>query len=223
VTHHDLYSLNRVSLRKRGATVLHEITASIRQGACTAVVGPSGAGKTTLLRLLTRLEHPDHGTVLCDGVPLADHDVLALRRRVQFVAQRGTVLTGHVLAELRLAQPGLTEDHATELLAAAALPARYLHRPTTGLSGGETQRLCLARALAMAPEALILDEPTSALDITTVTTVLHTLREFVDTGGTVVLVSHDDAVVRALADASIALRRGTLDSAAVLGDLGEVS
>jgi putative ABC transport system ATP-binding protein len=178
-----------------------------------------------MLRLFTRLERPDSGTVTLDGIPLDGHDVLALRRRVQFVAQRAVVLTDLVLDELRLADPELTEDDALALLADAALPARFLHRPTAGLSGGEAQRLCLARSLAMRPDVLVLDEPTSALDTKAGVAVVRTLRTFVDAGGTAVLVSHDQQVVAALADDTIALRRGTLDTtlSAPTADLGEAS
>lgn len=204
--------------------VLHGITASVRAGRGTAIVGPSGAGKSTMLRLFTRLELPDSGTVALDGIPLDDHDVLALRRRVQFVAQRAVVLTDLVLDELRLADPELTEDDALDLLARAALPARFLHRPTAGLSGGEAQRLSLARALAMRPDVLVLDEPTSALDATAGVRVVGALQEFLATGGTVVLVSHDERVVDALAEDRIALRRGTLDhTRPTTAELGEAS
>jgi putative ABC transport system ATP-binding protein len=168
--------------------------------------------------MLTRLELPDEGLVSFDGLPLEDHDVLALRRRVQFVAQRAVILTDLVLDELRLGAPELTEDEAEGLLKKAALPRRYLRRSTAGLSGGETQRLCFARALALRPEVLILDEPTSALDTASAAAIIHTVREFVTDGGTVVLVSHDPSVIEALAEDRLALRRGTIDDGeAVLG------
>jgi putative ABC transport system ATP-binding protein len=116
-------------------------------GVCTALVGPSGAGKSTLLRLLNRLEEPSGGTVCLQNRPLADWDVLALRRRVGLVAQQPVLLTDHVADDLRVGRPDLGEDQAARLLRQVGLPTAMLSRPTVGLSGGEAQRVCLARAL----------------------------------------------------------------------------
>ena len=86
------FELDRVTVERGPARLLDAVTARIEAGRCTAVVGPSGAGKSTLLRLLNRLEEPSAGRVLLDGVPLAELDVLRLRRRVALVAQRPTLL-----------------------------------------------------------------------------------------------------------------------------------
>ncbi|MEN3615731.1 ATP-binding cassette domain-containing protein [Plantactinospora sp. ZYX-F-223] len=197
----------------------------IGAGRCTAIVGPSGAGKSTLLRTLIRLEEPDIGNIRLRGVPLREVDVLSLRRRVQLVSQQPVVLTTTVLDELRAGVPALPEAAARRLLDQVALPAEvYLRRATSGLSGGEAQRLCLARALALEPQALLLDEPTSALDATATAAIVRAVHGVVAAGHTVVLVSHDQAVRDALASSQIPLepRAATGVAAAVpemIGDL----
>src|SRR5262249_37785035 len=154
-----------------------------------------GSGKSTLLRLLNRLVEPTAGRVLLNGVPLPALEVLGLRRRVGLVAQQPVLLADRVADDLRVGRPELDDDRAAELLARVGLPAGFEERGTRGLSGGEAQRVCLARALAVEPEVLLLDEPTSALDGVNVAVVADLAREHVAGGGTVVLVSHDLAVI----------------------------
>ncbi|MGI5218051.1 ABC transporter ATP-binding protein [Nocardia sp. CA-290969] len=206
-----VYEVRGVRVRRGGNTVLDEVDADIPGGVCTVLTGASGAGKSALLRLLIRLDDPDAGHITLDGTDLTAHDVLALRRRVQLVAQQPILLTDSVLGELRTARPDLTETRAEVLLARAGLPARFLGRATSGLSGGEAARVCLARALAMGPQVLLADEPTAALDDTATRAVEHLLAEFVTGGGTVVLVSHDPAQIRRLAGQVIVLDHGRRD------------
>ncbi|MEV4644832.1 ABC transporter ATP-binding protein [Saccharopolyspora sp. NPDC049357] len=197
----ELFSLSAVTVHRHGTTVINDVSLRIDEHRCTALLGPSGSGKTTLLRLLTRFEDPDDGHLTFRGTRLDQLDVLALRRRVQFIAQRPTLLTDTVLDELRVANPLLNEAEAAELLLQAALPPEiFLHRSTQGLSGGEAQRLCLARGLALRPEALLLDEPTSALDHTSADAIATTVRRFIADGGSAVMVSHDHRLVEDLAD-----------------------
>jgi UDP-glucose/iron transport system ATP-binding protein len=208
-----LFSLEQVTVRRGGALLLDEVSCQISAGMVTAVTGPSGAGKTTLLRLLNRLEEPDTGRVCLDGRPLPDLDVLALRRRVALVGQAPVLLTGQVLDELRAGQPGLDQDEAAGLLDQAGLPPAMLTRGTAGLSGGEAQRLCLARALAAAPQVLLLDEPTSALDAASARAIEQLAASYTAAGGTVVLVSHDTALTRRIAARILELRAGQLTPA----------
>jgi putative ABC transport system ATP-binding protein len=205
-----LFTLEGVAVRRAGALLLDEVTWHIPAGACTAVTGPSGAGKTTLLRLLNRLEEPDSGRICLHGQPLPDLDVLALRRRIALVAQAPVLLTGHVLDELRAGQPGLDRDQAAGLLDQVSLPTAMLTRSTAGLSGGEAQRLCLARALAAHPHVLLLDEPTSALDAGSARAVEQVAESFVADGGSVVLVSHDPGQTSRIARQVLVLHAGQL-------------
>lgn len=213
------FALDQVSVTSGGTTVLDGVSAQIPARTCTAVVGPSGAGKTTLLRLLTRLTEPTAGRVLLDRTPLPDLDVLALRRRVGLVAQRPVLLTERVTEELRVGRADLPDARIAELLSTVGLPPAFAGRRTAELSGGEAQRVCLARALAVQPQALLLDEPTSALDGVNAALIADLARGHVAGGGTVVLVSHDLTVVRAVAGWALVLADGRLVAAGLPADI----
>jgi putative ABC transport system ATP-binding protein len=173
-------------------------------------VGPSGAGKSTLLRLLNRFEDPSAGEVRLHDRPLPSYDVQELRRRVGLVAQTPVLLTAQVLDDLRLGRPDLPDDEAAELLRRVGLPAGFVRRETAGLSGGEAQRVCLARALAVRPEALLLDEPTSALDADSAALVEQVVEDLISGGITVVLVTHAPPQARRLAQEIITLEGGRI-------------
>jgi putative ABC transport system ATP-binding protein len=206
-----LFSLDAVTVRRGEALPLHDVTLTLQPGLATALVGPSGAGKSTLLRLLNRLEEPSTGTVSLHGRPLPSYDVLALRRRVGLLQQAPVILEPTVLADLRLGRLALSDDEAATLLARVGLaPEIFLRRPTEGLSGGEAQRVCLARALAVGPEVLLLDEPTSALDSFAAATVETAVRGLLADGLSVVMVSHDLRQAQRLADRVVVLMAGRL-------------
>jgi putative ABC transport system ATP-binding protein len=211
-------ALDDVRVVRGDVAVLDGITAQIAPGRCTALAGPSGAGKSTLLRLLDRLEEPTSGSVLLHGRPLPSYDVLEVRRRVGLVQQAPVLLGATVLDDLRTGRPTLDEDEARELLARAGLAEQSLDRATASLSGGEAQRLCLARALAVGPEVLLLDEPTSALDAVAAMSVERVVRALVADGLTAVLVSHDLRQARRLADDVVVLRAGRIEEAGPAAD-----
>ncbi len=209
-TDRPVLALDRVGVVKGTARLLIDVTATIGSGRCTALVGPSGAGKSTLLRLLNRFDDPSEGSVRFHGQDLLDLDVLDLRRRVGLVAQRPTLLEATVREELRVAVPDLPDDTAEELLRRTGLDETFHHRVSSTLSGGEAQRVCLARALTVDPEVLLLDEPTSSLDAASAAAVEDTIRSLADEGLTVVLVSHDREQAHRLADHVIVLDNGRL-------------
>jgi putative ABC transport system ATP-binding protein len=213
------FILEGVTVAHGQARILDEVCEHIEPGRTTAIVGPSGAGKSTLLRVLNRLEEPTSGQVLLDGVPLPEWDVLDVRRRVGLVAQRPVLLTDHVTAELRVGAPALGDDQVVKLLERVGLARSFAQRRTTELSGGEAQRVCLARSLAVQPEALLLDEPTSALDGLNTTVVGQVVHDHVAVGGTVVVVSHDLSVVRRIASRVIVLACGRVVEAGSPGDV----
>jgi putative ABC transport system ATP-binding protein len=215
----DGFLLERVSVVRGAATVLSQVSAHLPGGRCSAVTGASGSGKTTLLRLLNRLVDPTAGRVLLDGMVLAELDVLALRRRVGLVAQTPVLLTGSVLDEVRVGRPDLSAGLVTELLARVGLSQQFAARPTAALSSGEAQRLCLARSLAVDPEVLLLDEPTSALDGPSATIIAALVRDHVNRGGTVVLVSHDPALIGGVAERVLELDQGRLIADGRPGDI----
>ena len=203
-----MLTLDDVCVERGGVTVLSHVSAQLQPGRCTAVAGPSGAGKSTLLRLLDRLLEPTSGRVLLRGRPLPSYDVLELRRRVGLVQQAPVLLGETVLADLRTGNARLTAEEAQVLLQRAGLGDQRLDRQTSSLSGGEAQRLCLARALAVGPEVLLLDEPTSALDSVAAMAVERVIRSLVAEGLTAVLVSHDLAQARRIADDVVVLHAG---------------
>jgi len=204
----ELFSFDHVVVERDGHRILDLVGDHLHAGHCTAIVGPSGAGKTTLLRLLNRFEEPTSGRVLHDGRPLTDYDVRALRRRVGLVQQRPVLLADTVGEELRMGGTALVDEQAHSLLARVALGRLALDRPTAGLSGGEAQRLCLGRALAVGPEALLLDEPTSALDDAAAAEIDVVVRDLVSHGLSAVLVTHDLSRAARLSDDVLVLHDG---------------
>jgi putative ABC transport system ATP-binding protein len=210
--------LEQIGVSYGEKAVFTDITAALPSGRCTAIVGPSGVGKTTLLRLLNRLAEPSSGRILLDGVPIAELDVLELRRRVGLIPQRPTLVEEIVVDEVRMGRRGLTDAEVLALLARAGLPESFLHRQCRELSGGEAQRVCLARGLAVRPQVLVLDEPTSALDEVAAAAVGKLIGEHTGAGGGVVLVSHDSTFVGTVADDILLLDDGRL---ARLGEFGE--
>ena len=207
------FTLDAITATRGPVRLLDRVSGCIEAGRCTAVVGPSGAGKSTLLRVLNRLEEPTAGRVLLDGRPIGEMDVPALRRRVGLVAQQPVLLTDRVADELRVGRHDLAAEQSSALLQRVGLPVDFATRPTAELSGGEAQRLCLARALAVEPEVLLLDEPTSAWDGLTAALIADLAHDHVVGGGTVVLVSHDLAVVRRVAHHVLVLHGGRLVAA----------
>jgi putative ABC transport system ATP-binding protein len=184
--------------------VLKDITLEIAAGSVVAIVGPSGSGKTTLLALLAGLDRPTAGEVWVDGRNLAalDEDALARFRgeQVGFVFQSFHLiptLTARENVQVPLELRGEeAETRARELLARVGLEGREHHYPAQ-LSGGEQQRVAVARAFSNRPKLLFADEPTGNLDQQTGATVIELLlelnREF---GTTTVLVTHDIELAR---------------------------
>jgi putative ABC transport system ATP-binding protein len=202
-------SLERVSASYGAAPILTDISVTFPGGRCAAVVGPSGTGKTTLLRLLNRLDEPSGGRILLDDISITQFPAPDLRRRVGLVPQRPTLLTDIVADEIQVGRADLGSDRIDTLLARVGLPD-FRDRRCLELSGGQAQRVCLARALAVEPEVLLLDEPTSALDAESAAAVGTLIREHTASGGGVILVSHDTAFVTGVADDIWTLQHGHL-------------
>jgi putative ABC transport system ATP-binding protein len=195
-----------VVVTRSGRCVLDHLSATFAAGRITAVAGPSGSGKTTMLRLINRLSLPDAGVVRYRGADVADLDPLALRRRVGMVFQRPTAFPGTVRANLAEGAPDADGTYAVALEQAALDPA-LIDRDTAQLSGGELQRVCLARTLVTRPEALLLDEPTSSLDEDSARAFERAARPLADGGTTIVWVTHDRAQLERVADAVFEIGR----------------
>jgi putative ABC transport system ATP-binding protein len=202
------FTLSSVSVPGESRLRLAEVTLTVPDRGITAVTGPSGAGKSTLLRLCNRLIAPGAGRVAYRGTDLAETDPLALRRRVGMVFQRPVPFAGTVRDNLRVAAPRAPDPALRALLERCELDGGMLDRVADTLSGGEQQRMSLARTLATGPETLLMDEPTSSLDEQAATRLERLIAQRADEGVPVLLVSHDAAQVRRLADHVVVLDRG---------------
>jgi len=207
------FEFERVTVVRAGRRVLDEVTALIPAAGITVVSGPSGAGKTTLLRLCNRLEVPDTGTVSYRGQPLDALDPLLLRRRVGMVFQRPIPFPGTVADNLAIAHPDASAGELSTALQRVALDPGLLGQQARTLSGGELQRMCLARTLVTKPETLLLDEPTSALDAQPKRIFENTARDLAGQGITIIWVTHDDAQASRVADRAYQLCDGHLTAA----------
>ncbi|MGC2655702.1 MAG: phosphate ABC transporter ATP-binding protein [Mycobacterium sp.] len=204
-----LFGFVDVVVERNGTRALDGFTAAVPEQGVTALFGPSGSGKSTLLRLCNRLEMPTSGRVLFRGTDITGIDPLWLRRQVGMCFQRPTPFTGTVADNLRVADPEASEAQMREMLTRVALTGSWLSRDATALSGGEAQRMCLARTLMAQPRVLLLDEPTSAVDADAARVIEAAVRTLADERGIAVLwVSHDHAQVERLADRVFGIKHG---------------
>lgn len=205
-----LFGIDGLTVARDNTRLLDDVTTDIPGTGVTTVIGASGSGKSTLLRCLNLLESPTSGRIAYRGADLATLDPRTLRRKVAMVFQKPTVFAGTVADNLRTADPQLSDSSAGALLKRVGLPPDALSRVADTMSGGEAQRLCLARALATAPEVLLADEATSALDEAS-TAILEDLALQLATDGTpVVWVTHDMGQMHRIADQVIRLDHGRL-------------
>lgn len=218
----SLFSLDGVGLRIGDTTILHDVDVELPSSGISVLVGPSGSGKSTLLRLLNRLEVPTTGTVRFHGDDVLGLDPQRLRCRVGMVFQKPTVFDGTGFDNLAVADPSIDRSRASDLLDRVGLQPALLDREASDLSGGEAQRLCLARTLATGPEVILLDEPTSALDRESVHVIEHLARALVDDGIVQIWVSHDREQVQRLADWVIRMEDGTVAESGTSDAMGHV-
>ena len=216
--------------------VLRDISFSLEEGQAMAIIGSSGSGKTTLLRCLNFLETPDGGSIAVRGETLFDaadpstHSERDIRKKrlhfgmvfqsfnlfPQYTALQNVMLAEELLAKER---PDLKQNrkqildgieaHAQALLADMGLADRAGHYPHQ-LSGGQQQRVAIARALALKPDILCFDEPTSALDPELTGEVLRVIRGLADQNTTMVIVTHEMAFARDVADQVIFMDGGII-------------
>ncbi|MFC7864796.1 amino acid ABC transporter ATP-binding protein [Streptomyces murinus] len=209
--------------------VLKGIDLQVRTGEVTVVLGPSGSGKSTLLRTINHLEKADRGEITVDGAPigyrragdrlheLPEREVLRRRTKIGFVFQNFnlfphlTVLDNVIEAPVSaLKQPRReAEEDARRLLARVGLADKSAAYPRQ-LSGGQQQRVAIARALALKPRLLLFDEPTSALDPELVGEVLDVIRDLAARGTTMIVVTHEIAFAREVADTVVFMADGRI-------------
>jgi len=191
------FELRDVVHERQKRIVLHNITLKLRAGRPTCLIGSSGSGKTSFLRLLNRLESPVSGEILFKGRPIEQYPVRQLRTCVGFAFQAPAMFEGTVchnlLTAARFANGKITQadhDRVNEVLILADLNESYADREADQLSGGEKQRVALARTLMTKPEVLLLDEPTSALDPKSGARLVEALKKLAHSGVTVIMATH---------------------------------
>ena len=202
-----------------GVTVLDGISTQVERGDVVCIIGPSGSGKSTFLRCLNRLETPDSGQILLDGVDLTDPrtDLDRQRMKMGMVFQQFnlfphmTVLKNLTMAPILLKKESqqTAEQRAMTLLDRVGLADRAGEYPAR-LSGGQKQRIAIVRALCMEPEVLLFDEPTSALDPEMVGEVLDVMKELAQSGMTMVVVTHEMGFAREVASRVLFMDQGVI-------------
>jgi peptide/nickel transport system ATP-binding protein len=213
--------LSALGLGASPVRAVSDVSLSLDTGKTLAIVGESGSGKSTLARCIAGILPPTRGRIILDGNvldPKVQRRDRAHQQAIQFIFQNpdSSLNQQHTVAQV-LARPlklygapgdGNLRDRTLELLDAVKLSQRYLERYPHELSGGEKQRVCIARAFAARPRVIICDEPTSALDISVQAAILNELNRLQKEFGTsYVFISHDLAVVRQISD-SVAVMKG---------------
>jgi len=202
-----------------GVTALDNINLKIEKGEFVFLVGPSGSGKSTFLKLVIKEEDPTEGIININSRDLGklkDKDVPYLRRKIGFVFQDFRLLYDKTVAEnitfaLRVIEASDREirTQLTSVLKQVGLEGKEDSYPNQ-LSGGEQQRVALARALATRPPIIIADEPTGNLDSETAKGIMDTLYEINAKGTTIVVVTHDQNIIRSSNKRIIALEKGKI-------------
>jgi putative ABC transport system ATP-binding protein len=197
----NILELHDVSMVYGNVAALRQITLSIRQGEWTAVMGSSGSGKTTLMNIVGCMDKPTHGSVLLDGEKisrLSAKDLTAIRRdKIGLIFQEFHLISYLTAVEnIMIAQyyhSMADEAEALRALERVGLEHRAGHLPRQ-LSGGEQQRLCIARALINHPRLLLADEPTGNLDESNQAAVMAIFHQLHDEGSTIIMVTHSPDV-----------------------------
>lgn len=202
-THFDV-AVEKVSYSYGDTSALRDVTLRVNHGRLVAIVGPSGAGKSTLAELLVGLREPSKGRITVAGVPRSSIDRRAWANRVAFVPQNPKLIAGSVADNIRFRRPDISSSDVADAAMAAHIATEIEALPngfetvlggSSSLSGGQIQRLCIARALAARPSLLVLDEPTSGLDRYSKDRIVETLKAL-STRCLVFVVSHDNSLSR---------------------------
>jgi len=212
-----LFQLEKISILAGTKVILQDVDLVVKQGTFLSILGPSGAGKTTLLRLFNGLQSPTRGQIRLEGTPLEEIPVPVLRRRVGMLFQKPAVFQGTVADNLLISRrwngavQNISREDLKKVLEEVGLPEEMLEREARSLSGGEQQRMALARTLLHQPEVLLLDEPTTGLDPQLSRRLLQRVKRLQEKHAlTVVAVSHDHSLMKSCAQEVAFLIAGRL-------------
>ncbi|MBX9702938.1 MAG: ATP-binding cassette domain-containing protein, partial [Silvanigrellaceae bacterium] len=179
--------------------ILQNISITIKAGEKVAIIGRIGSGKSTLMRLLLKLYNADKGTILVEGIDIAQIDPALLRRGIGYVPQDSLLFSGSIRDNIIMGMPAASEEQLQKVAHIAGVNAIVDHHPLgynlsvgergENLSGGQRQAIAIARALINDPNILLLDEPTSAMDNSTEVAILTSLKEYIKTK-TVIVTTH---------------------------------
>lgn len=197
----EIIEFNNVS----HGSILHSITGSFRENKITTFIGPSGAGKTTCLKHINGLLSPNEGNIYYRGKNIENLNVISLRKKIGMAFQSAPMIQGTVYDNLNLPlsifNEKLSKARAVSLLEMVELDARFLSRKVNHLSGGEKNRVALARTFVSEPKVLLLDEITSSLDYTLVRDIERLVRKLQQQQAlTVIWITHDLAQAERVSD-----------------------
>ena len=214
-----LFEMKNIKKSFGSLEVLKDISLQVEEGEVLSIIGPSGSGKSTFLRCLNRLEEATAGEILVDGQSITEKNsnIDKIRQHIGMVFQQFnlfphyTVKENIMLApvELKLKSKEEAEKKALELLKRVGLAEKADAKPKQ-LSGGQQQRVAIARALALKPDILCFDEPTSALDPELTGEVLKVIRSLAQQNTTMIIVTHEMAFARDVADQVIFMDGGVI-------------
>ncbi|WP_440112319.1 ABC transporter ATP-binding protein [Paenibacillus sp. QZ-Y1] len=210
--------------------VLHDVSFECLQGECLGIIGESGSGKSTLGRLILGMERPDQGTITFEGKSVADRKVRRGNISAVFQDYKSSInpfftVEEAIMEPLRM-QKKVEKEHSLKidiLLAQVGLDSSYRGRYPHELSGGEVQRVCIARAISTEPQCILLDEAISSLDVSVQIQVLHVLKELKEMYNmSYVFITHDIQAAAYICDRVVIFREGQIEETVPIGQLKDV-